>query len=166
MSSDLVKFILPAEFVVERVQLRPCEVAWGYSSGWLDDEGVVTVAASLSAEGAAGDAALPLLARLATDEWGRAPELTGDVVVEPGNGCRRVWLYLALDWVHAHAELFDSPWQTVEMIYADFDYPEEVAGFVRFMPPPDGAATGFAAMEERWNEYLAAMAAEYSARRA
>ena len=58
MSSDLVKFILPAEFVVERVQLRPCEVAWGYSSGWLDDEGVVTVAASLSAEGAAGDAAL------------------------------------------------------------------------------------------------------------
>ncbi len=34
-------------------------------------------------------------------------------------------------------ETVEDPFAVVEELYADFDYPEEIAGFVRYMPPED-----------------------------
>lgn len=64
---------------------------------------------------------LPLLHRLAEEEPGNA---------EGGD----LWLYLVLRWVLENRELFSDPFQVVEEVYADFDYPEVVAPFVRYMP--------------------------------
>jgi hypothetical protein len=51
--------------------------------------------------------------------------------------------------------------ETVEAIYADFDYPEEVAQFVRYMPVTDGydpscysAEESQARLFEKWQGYL------------
>jgi hypothetical protein len=42
----------------------------------------------------------------------------------------------------------------VEQIYADFDYPPAVEGFVRYMPLRPGDEPGEAALVERWAAFL------------
>jgi hypothetical protein len=51
---------------------------------------------------------------------------------------KRKWWALILDWILTNRGSFDDPLAEVEEIYADFDYPEELAPLVRYMPPTDG----------------------------
>lgn len=51
------------------------------------------------------------------------------------------------------------------MLYTDFDYPDAMAGFVRFLPAPAGEPTGMSALDDRWRAYLAAESDWFSARR-
>lgn len=44
----------------------------------------------------------------------------------------------------------------VEEIYADFDYPEDMARFIGYMPSVDGKS-----MEESWQEYLTSSEAKF-----
>jgi hypothetical protein len=44
------------------------------------------------------------------------------------------WLYLLLKWLYENKYRFDDPLGIVEEIYADFDYPAEIEGFIRYMP--------------------------------
>ena len=51
---------------------------------------------------------------------------------------KRRWLYLILAWLYENRASVADPLAEVEEVYSDFDYPEEVARFVRYMPPkPD-----------------------------
>ncbi|MNL84591.1 hypothetical protein D3C87_2126040 [compost metagenome] len=43
-------------------------------------------------------------------------------------------MFLLLNWVFEHREQFTDPLGMIETIYADFDYPEEITSFVRYMP--------------------------------
>lgn len=47
------------------------------------------------------------------------------------------WLFLVLAWLFENRGDLPDPLQTVETVYAEFDYPEEMAGFVRYMPSDD-----------------------------
>jgi hypothetical protein len=148
----LVKFAIPVEFVKERVLLTPGELVYGYRGGWLEDRDVVGVALA----GFEAERGLPSaeeeLALLLSDDLGRVPELMEEIARssaeehDPGT----VWLFLALAWLHEHRSEHVEPLEVVEMLYADFDYPEEIEGLVRFMPPPPGAASGHRAIEQRW----------------
>ena len=51
----------------------------------------------------------------------------------------------------------------IESVYADFDYPDEIEGFVPFLPAPEGQPSGRDATEERWRAYLDSVS-EYSTR--
>lgn len=67
-----------------------------------------------------------------SDDYARVPELIAEIDdMAPGDS-GRVWLYLALDWLHEHRDEYADPFEVVEMLYADFDYPSEIEGFVRF----------------------------------
>ena len=44
------------------------------------------------------------------------------------------WLYLILAWVYKNRDTYPNPLEIVEQIYADFDYPDSISGFVRYMP--------------------------------
>jgi len=48
------------------------------------------------------------------------------------------WLYLNLLWLFENKANFSDPLSEVEKIYADFDYPSNIEGFVRYMPVVDG----------------------------
>jgi hypothetical protein len=52
----------------------------------------------------------------------------------------------------------------IEMLYADFGYPEEIEGLVRFMPSPPGAETGYRAVEQRWEDFVSRKSAQYGDR--
>lgn len=161
---DLVAFDLPAVFVVPRVRLEPGELAYGYAHGWIDDASVVDIAADLLAAGAPS-APLQELACVFRDELWRVRRLVDEIETDPGSESDRVWLYLALAWLHDHQREHADPLQLIEMLYADFGYPAEIESLVRYMPATPGARIGVTALEECWTDYLRQKSSEYSMRR-
>ncbi len=51
---------------------------------------------------------------------------------------KRNWLIISLSWAYHERKKYSDPLGSVEEIYADFDYPSEIAPIVRYMPPVDG----------------------------
>lgn len=87
-------------------------------------------------------------------------KLTNQIVEQEDNTSQEKFLYLLLNWVFEHKEQFSDPLQMVEIIYADFDYPEEMANFVRYMPSSEHRLNSVEASIERlfnnWVIYLKA----------
>ena len=75
--------------------------------------------------------------------------------LEPALSVRK-WLYLELLATYELRERLRDPFEFVEIIYADFGYPESVAPFVRYMPLAEGEEPGLAAMTDSWLKYLTA----------
>lgn len=173
MNEDLVKFVIPAEFILARAVPTPHELIYGYEHGWLDDEGAVRVAEAALTMGMDLPDAVEELALLLRDDRYRvaeliraaAEELSADGQRLPSENPPRLWLYLALAWVYAHRADIVEPLEVIEMLYADFDYPAEIEGLVRFMPPPPSETAGGSGIEQHWRNYLSRMAEAYSARR-
>jgi hypothetical protein len=167
MSDDLVKLAIPAEFVTARVLLTPGELVYSYRRGWLGDRSVVDVALAAFEAGVGLPSAEEELALLLSDQLGRVPELVEDLARssaeehDPGG----VWLFLALAWLYEHRSEHLDPLEVIEMLYADFDYPEEIEGLVRFIPPPPGAASGHRAIEQRWEDFVSRKSTQYRGRR-
>ena len=46
----------------------------------------------------------------------------------------RAWLVFSVSLAYILRKDLLDPLQTVEEVYADFDYPEQIASFVRYMP--------------------------------
>lgn len=59
------------------------------------------------------------------------------------------WRYFILKELYAKKSNYEDFNEKVEEIYADFDYSEDMAGFIGYMPSVDGKS-----MEESWQEYL------------
>ncbi|MBO0853195.1 MAG: DUF2247 family protein [Nocardia sp.] len=133
MSDKLVQFHITAPFVGARAKLTPDELGYGYENDWLTDESVVRLAIDDVVPDTRSVKTVESLSLLLSDEYDRVPELIEQLRSDP----RAVWVYLALAWVYENADDFEGGlWQTVEMLYADFDYPTEMEPFVPFMPPP------------------------------
>jgi hypothetical protein len=68
------------------------------------------------------------------------------------------WLWLVLSWIFAHRNQYRDPLRKVEEVYADFGYPDRIAGFVRYMPSDVSSLAGREANEarlyERWRNYI------------
>ncbi len=110
------------------------------------------------------DPTLAELAQLDRDDVAGVRELLrtsepDDAELFPPSSVRK-WTYLQLKAAFELRDRLTDPLGVVEQIYADFDYPAAVAPFVRYMPPPAGAAIGESAIYDRWSQYLASEAAE------
>lgn len=123
-------------FVLTRVLPRASELAYGIRHGWL---GAWDVQAVITARREAGAA-------------------------DPEASSGRVWTYLALAWLMSHRDEYEDPWDAIERLYADFDYPEEMADIVRWTPERRHTKVGLPAMEERWRRLVDHLSAEYRAR--
>lgn len=44
------------------------------------------------------------------------------------------FLYILLNWIYEHKEMYCDQLEAVEIIYADFNYPEIISNLVRYMP--------------------------------
>lgn len=68
------------------------------------------------------------------------------------------WLYLVLAWVFQIRESIADPLVLLEEIYSDFEYPAEMASFVRYMPMqgPDlrNQEQNEARLFDNWKDYL------------
>lgn len=93
-----------------------------------------------------GESVIERVGKLASRE-----ELTPEVTSQR-------WLYLVLAWLYEHRAERADPLQDVELVYAEFDYPSEVAAFVRYMPTDEPDLGDRSANEARlfghWERYL------------
>lgn len=158
---------LPAEFIAQRVHLLPAELAYGYRSGYIDEQAVVQLATIEVDRGRCDVPAVEELGLLLSDELDRVPDLITQIDTAgptASSDPSRVWLFLHLALAYEQKTSSVDPLSEIEAIYADFDYPEEIEGFVPYLPAPEGQASSRDALEDRWRSYLERSALRYAER--
>lgn len=148
--NDSVKFNIPASFIVEWAELTPSELRYGYEHQWITSKDVVALALTSIVPADDKMDVIEDISLLLSDELDRLPDLMDKLFDHD----EKVWLYLALAWVHENRGEFEEPFKTVDMLYADFGYPDDVGDFVTFMPPPPGGVPGVPGLAQRWQKYL------------
>ena len=160
MTDDRIKFDLTAEFVTAHTLPTLTELAYGFDHGWLRESEVVGIAEHELASGVALAPSGEELALLLRDDYTRVADVLSNVEADGGQAWR-LWLYLALAWLSENRDQFEDPYEAIESLYADFGYPDEIAGLVRFMPARAGEASGLGAIDRRWAAYLEERARTY-----
>lgn len=157
---DLIKLKIPATFMSDRTSTSWREVRFGLVNELLDPRAAVDLALEEIARLEHPPAALIDLAGADTNEPTQelVDQLAEGEAQRPENEIHDKWLYLVLAWIYEHRDRYPDPLQTVEEVYADFGYPEQIAGFVRYMPM-DGPDLGSKdanerRLFERWKRYL------------
>lgn len=59
------------------------------------------------------------------------------------------WRYVIIRDLYDNQTKYQNVYENIEVIYSDFDYPEDMAGFIRYMPSSGGWS-----LEESWERYL------------
>ncbi|MCJ0906509.1 DUF2247 family protein [Rhodococcus sp. ARC_M6] len=159
MSETLVKFHIPADFVIEYAKLYSDELKWGYFNGWIDRRDAIAIMLHALVNGVRLSEDEERLALLLSVEAASVDDILEKIEFSSGEiESRRVWLYLALAWAFAHKDDFLDPFEVVECIYADFQYPSEIDNIIRYMPPRVGEAPGgIPGIEQAWESYVREM---------
>lgn len=169
---DLIKVEIPAAFVEDRTRLTWREASFGVDAQLLAENAVVDLAANRLAAGEEPVAALVELADRSCTPWSREAldALAASEPEQSVDALRRTWLYLVLAWYFERRADFSDPLQIVEEVYADFDYPEDIAHFVRYMPSKEPSLGSVSANEarlvEHWKAWLDEQERAHARRRA
>lgn len=156
---DIVRVMIPYEFVRSRTSVSWREVLFG-----LEEELLEPIAPEKRAiealQGESSDANLVELADSSDRQDPRelVERLAAGEQEQSLEEIRAKWLWLVLSWIFAHRDQYEDPLRKVEEVYADFGYPEQIAGFVRYMPSDVSSLAGREANEawlyEKWRNYI------------
>lgn len=168
MNHKLTHGPIPASFVLGLVTLTPNELTAGYRAAFLDASGAVQVAERLLSDGGTVPDWIEETALLLSDDYRRIDDLIPERADQDPAAADplQVWLFLVLADLWNNRDAVADPLAEVESVYADFDYPEEMQGFVRFLPVHEGTEVGTAAIVARWRSYLDRRAEYYAGRSA
>ena len=157
---DLIKLKIPGAFASAKAPLTWREVRFGIDQELLDPLAAVELAQAQLGTQDTFHSALFELASLGPGEPVRhwVEQLAESEPQAKAGEMEAKWLYLVLDWFYQHRTDLEDPLLAVEQVYADFDYPECLSSFVRYMPMqgPDlgSRAANEARLFERWKSYL------------
>lgn len=157
---ESLSIVLKYDFVSKRVKLTWKDVLYAIERKLLSPESAIehaTIEISRNEEYHQalldlaslykGESVHPLLDDLASLEAGQDETMINEK-----------WLYLILDWLFDNKDKYSDPLSMIEQIYADFDYPELMASFVRYMPcdEPDLGTLELneARLYKKWKDYL------------
>lgn len=148
---------IPANFVDSLLQLTWCDVKWGYENKLINFDLVIIKAEKIVTSGNYSKEELELSFTLKNeyDNDSSFPDnlclsTNEDEIIES----REKWLYLTLSWLWINRDKFNDPLSEVEKIYADFEYPVEIEGFIRYMPPIDDYDPSMYSQEENTNRLM------------
>jgi len=155
----MINIDIPYGFIASHTHLSWSEVKFGLDEQYIDPSVAIEVAVNRLCQTDDASADEIHLAGLSEDDS------VSDVVCSLASSeaakdvdNRRKWLYLILARAYDLRESINDPLALVEEIYSDFDYPEKITGFVRYMPM-DGPDLGSkdkneARLFENWRAYL------------
>ncbi|MEQ1935928.1 MAG: DUF2247 family protein [Fimbriimonadaceae bacterium] len=162
------EFHVPVEFVSRHVKPTWSDVELGLHNRWLNSADAVKLAVQIVA---ADESASREEVMLAASDSSKAVEIAEQVQAlakaESEGGqqkSRQRWLYLLLAWVYENRASVADPLSVVEEIYSNFGYPEEVAAFVRYMPPKNDEYWPQLPTKEENDERLMGVWADYISR--
>jgi hypothetical protein len=163
---------IPYSFVRERLRLSWREALWGYEHQLIGWSAVVDLAIERLCSGSDDPLEIELasLTKMETYQVGELlRKLAGTSPEEDGVLVQRKWLYLLLAWLFENKGSVPDPFGEVEAIYADFGYPPEIEGFVRYMPVTDDYDPSAHTKDEnenrlyeKWREYLVTSESEFN----
>ena len=157
---DQIKVDITAEFIEARTTVTWREIAFGLDNELLSPGAVADFATARLVSNEDSDLSIVILASLQPGE--RKSELIYRIAAaEPeqdSDYIQKKWLYLVLAWVFENQSAYSDPLAAADAIYADFDYPEEIVSFIRYMPmcEPDlgSYAANRARLFDNWKKYL------------
>jgi hypothetical protein len=164
---EQVQISIPYSFIRQRAQLTWRDVRFGIEQGLLRGRDVAEVAADQMERGTQDDVVVEL-AGASPDEavQERVQRLASAEQSEDPLDVRRKWAYLALAWIFEHRAHYPDVLDLVEKVYADLDYPEQVAPFVRYMPSDEPDLGSRERNEQRliskWADYLRAESVRFA----
>jgi hypothetical protein len=137
---------IPYDFIKTHCQLNWTDAIWGHERHYIDWKDLTKLATDYLADGFDNDwlielAGLDISPLEKRDAW-LAVELAKKLAAkESSEDCKvveRKWLFLLLAWIFDNRTEVVDPLGEVELVYADFNYPYEIASFVRYMPVANG----------------------------
>lgn len=151
---------LSFQYVSNLVQLNWKDIKFLIENKYLTDESAVKYAVKLLDEDTLNSQSIMDLVCLGKDEsiYPYIDILSEEEQNVDESTVKDKALYIILNWVFDHKEEYLDPFDIVETIYADFDYPEAISGFIRYMPsnePSLGSTElNIVRLYEKWNQYL------------
>lgn len=157
MSNYLIQVRFPAAFLKLEFPLSGVELAFAFQREWISGQGLVEVLAWWWGMGMLLNSTEQEIAGLFPNELWRLPKLLDKSksldVEKDEQKIKHLWLYLILAWLFENRHKISDPLGEIEKLYADFNYPEEIQGLVRYMPAEDGPV-GEEGIISRWREYV------------
>lgn len=154
-----MKLTINSDFLFKEAPwLRWPDIRYGIERGYLTTEGAVRFA--LDALCATSSQEHYELAMLERDELiFVSPLIESLASVEPKDDklSKKAWVYVLFLWLYRNMGRYSDPLGMVEQLYADFDYPEEVASFVRYMPPLGGGDLSEERLVQEWAGFLTSL---------
>lgn len=157
---DQIKTKIPAAFIRSRSCVSWRDLQYGLANELLDEEAIIDFAVKQVELLPQPDTALLDLAAASSSDpvRGLVDQLAAREPQVTDAELRDKWLYLVLAWLYERRDAMADPLGAVEEVYADFEYPEAISGFVRYMPL-DGPDLGSVEANEqrlieRWRRYL------------
>lgn len=151
-----MKIVLSGKFCCEEASwLCWGDILYGLEHGYLNSKGVVEYAVDKLSINSP-----PECYELASGAEINHHEIQKCVVQLAKEECHEShfavdsFIFLEFLWVFKNRDLYPDPLGIVEELYAEFDYPESVAPFVRYMPPEDGVGGGNERLYENWKKML------------
>lgn len=132
---------VPFYFFDKITNLSWCDIKWGYENNLITSELPIKKAESavLTGNYKAPELELSFVLPGQSDRIVLfLKELCSEPELEDDSTVKKKWLFIVLYWLWNNLDNFKDPLDEVEKIYADFDYPSEIEGFVKYMPPSDG----------------------------
>ncbi|WMD22483.1 DUF2247 family protein [Achromobacter seleniivolatilans] len=156
--------VIPNSFICNYLDLCWRDVVWGYERKLVDWSFIVDLAAFYVSRGSVNPLEVDLICLGELDVVeieGKLCALADHEGERDDLNSQKKWLFIALKWLFENKDDIADPLEIVELIYEDFDFPEEVENFVRYMPPQDGYRPGEHSAKENmerlfsnWNSYL------------
>lgn len=146
------------EFIRARTHLSWNEVFFGHRNNWISILDVIEIARERLLTGQDCPCVVELSESSKREAY-RIGELLKQLSESSDERSDEVaeakWLYLNLAWLFENRDNEIDPLGEVEALYAEFNYPEEVVSFVRYMPVLDGYDPGKHTSEENQSRLIA-----------
>ncbi len=159
---DCLAILVTYEFISNQVKLTWKDILYGIEKKYLlPDAAIEHAIAEISYNDEFPQQVMDLASLHKSESESIYPflsELTNHVTDQNDEIISEKWLYLLLEWVYEHRNSYSEPLSIVEHLYVDFDYPDLIATFVRYMPSdePDLGSLELneARLYKNWKSYL------------
>jgi hypothetical protein len=156
------------DYISQRIKLTWKEILYGIEKNYIYPDVAIEFAINEVSEKEEYPEELIELASLTKEESVHPylKRLVDSEETQEDDVIRDKWLYLILDWIYNNKDKYLDSLQIVEEIYAEFDYPEQITTFVRYMPS-DAPDLGSAQLNEErlyrnWKSYLDSQKEQFS----
>ena len=148
--------LLDGNYIFKKI---PClswkELLFGLEHGYIDEKGITTYVCDALTINAPKEAFE--LASIEPQEYYLVRDLLRSLACRDSRtepDITKPWLFLLLSYLFENKETFEDPLSLIEELYSDFDYPEEIAPLVRYMPVAEGIVGSEELLIDNWKAAL------------